>query len=201
MFKCGEKKQCTYFGIGEAMTMCKETAEECERPCEDDSDDGFDILDMTDPEIAECLHDPEACYFNAPDGIQDFLDRVYEQGGKLCKAIDYENPFCQVFYPQEEDKDDKTDSKPEYKPHADKPAHEDEKPEHPKDYDDKPKDHDDKPKDHEDKPKHPQAPEPVDYPEAPKPEDDPETPADDTAIPKGPHGPDGKKKVTNSKPN
>jgi hypothetical protein len=32
MFKCGEKKQCTYHGFRETMTLCKEIGEQCPWP-------------------------------------------------------------------------------------------------------------------------------------------------------------------------
>jgi hypothetical protein len=42
MFKCGEKKQCQYYGFRETMTMCHERGEECAWPWLDEYSDDDD---------------------------------------------------------------------------------------------------------------------------------------------------------------
>jgi hypothetical protein len=43
MFKCGEKKQCNYYGFRETMTMCHERGEECSWPFFDENGDEYDV--------------------------------------------------------------------------------------------------------------------------------------------------------------
>jgi hypothetical protein len=63
MFLCGEKKQCTFHGFRDTMTMCKETGEECSW---DEHDHEYDVPEQE----YEHPHGekPELLHGEKPDG-------------------------------------------------------------------------------------------------------------------------------------
>jgi hypothetical protein len=60
IFKCGEKKQCSYYGFRDMMTMCKETGELCAWPYSDDEESGAD--DENDYEAPKDAEKPKPAY-------------------------------------------------------------------------------------------------------------------------------------------